>query len=115
MFLHRAFAIALLAALLTAPCVGVCAGWEASDHARMACCVGKSQDEADTCCASGEGRQGADVLAGLAAAALPVPAVDADQIESILSARQIFTPHWDSHVRILSDTGRHARLSVFLI
>jgi len=115
MFLRRAFAVALLAALMTAPCVGVCAGWDTSDHARMACCVGKSQDEADTCCASGEGRQGADVLAGLVAAALPVPAVDAAQIESILSAAQIFTPQWDSHVRILSDTDRHVRLSVFLI
>lgn len=115
MFFHRAFAVALLAALLTAPCVGVCAGWETTDHARMACCVGKSQDEADACCGSGEGRKNAETFGGLLLAALPVPAVDADQIESILSAAQIFTPHWDSHARILSDTDRHARLSVFLI
>lgn len=115
MFFPRVFAVALLAALLIAPCLGVCAGWEASDHARMACCVGKSQDEADACCGSGEGRQNAEAFGGLVAAALPVPAVDADQIESILSAPQIFTPLWDSHARILSDTGRHVRLSVFLI
>lgn len=81
----------------------------------MACCVDKSQDEADICCAVGEGRQNADVLAGLAVATLPVPAVDADQIESILTPSQIFTPHWDSHDRIPSGSDRHLVLSVFLI
>lgn len=114
-FSHKVFAVALLAAFLAAPCLSVCAGWNASDHARMACCVDKSQDEADSCCASGEGRQNADVPAGLVAAALPVPAIDADQIQSILTASQIFTPHWDSHERIPSGSDRHVLLSVFLI
>jgi hypothetical protein len=49
------------------------------------------------------------------AAALPVPAVDANQIASILTAPQIFTPQWDSHDRIPSDTHRYVLLSVFLI
>lgn len=115
MLLRKPFAVALLAALLAAPCLGVCAGWSSSDHARMACCADKAQDEADTCCASSEGRQNADVLAGLVVAALPVPAVDADQIESILTASQIFTPQWESHDRISSDAHRHVLLSVFLI
>src|SRR5688572_19779236 len=104
MFLHRTFTVVLLGALLIAPCLGVCAGWESSEHARMACCVGKSQSDADTCCATSEGRQNADIFAGLVAAALPVPAVDANQIASILTAPQIFTPQWDSHARIPSDT-----------
>ncbi len=115
MFFHRAFAVALVAALLTAPCVGLCGGWEPSKHARMACCLDKSQNDADTCCASGEGRQNADMFGGLLLAALPVPSVDAAQIESILAAPQTFTPHWDSHVRILSGTDRHVLHSVFLI
>ena len=115
MVLRKGFAIALVTALLAAPCVGVCAGWDTSGHARMACCVDKSQDDADACCASGEGRQNADVFGGLLLAALPIPSVDANEMESILTARQIFTPHWDSHERILSDTYRHVLLSVFLI
>ena len=112
---HRAFAVALLAALFAAPCLGVCAGWEAIDHARMACCADKAQDEADACCASGEARQGIDVLAGLLVAVLPVPAVDAHQVESILTASQIFTARWDSHAQLPSDSDRHVLLSVFLI
>jgi hypothetical protein len=112
---YRLFAVALLAALVAAPCLNVCAGWSGSDHARMACCVGKSQDEADSCCAAGEGRQNADVLGGLVVAAVPVPSVDTEQIEAILTASQIFTPHWDSHDRIPSGSDRHVLLSVFLI
>ena len=111
----RVFAAALLAAFVAAPCLGVCAGWGASDHARMACCAHKTQAEADTCCALGETQRNTDVLAGLVAAALPVPAVDADRVESILTAAQIFTPQWDSHDRIPSSSHRHVLLSVFLI
>ena len=81
----------------------------------MACCADKARNEADTCCASGEGRQNVDVFGGLVLAALPVPAVDASQIESILTTPQIFTPQWDSHDRIPSDSHRHVLLSVFLI
>ena len=115
MLLPRGFAVVLVTALLAAPCVGVCAGWDTSDHARMACCLDKSQDDADTCCASGEGRTNGDMFAGFAAAALPIPAVDANEVESILAASQLFTPHWDSHDHILSDTDRNILLSVFLI
>jgi hypothetical protein len=115
MFLRRALAVSLLTVLVAAPCLGVCTGWTASAHDRMACCADKAQNEADTCCASGEGRQNADVFGGLVLAALPVPAVDASQIESILTTPQIFTPLWDSHDRIPSDSHRHVLLSVFLI
>jgi hypothetical protein len=113
--IRRVGIVALLATLVGAPCLGVCAGWKASDHAHMACCADKTQDEADTCCVLGETQQNTDVLAGLVAAALPAPAVDAHQIESILTASQMFTPQWDSHDRIPSDSHRHVRLSVFLI
>lgn len=112
---RKVFAFALVATLLAAPCLGVCAGWAGSEHDRMACCADKSQNEADACCASGEGRQNADVLAGLAVAALPVPAVDAGQFDSALSLPQLFTPHWDSHDRIPSESDRYVLLSVFLI
>ena len=115
MFLRRAFAASLLIALVATPCLGICTGWTMSADDRMACCVDKARDEADTCCASGEGRQNADVFAGLLLAALPVPPVDASQIESILTTPQIFTPQWDSHDRIPSDSHRHVLLSVFLI
>lgn len=111
----RVSAIILLASWLGAPCLGVCAGWSASHHSRMACCADKPQGEADACCASGEARQNTDVFTGLVAAALPAPAVDADRIESILTAPQIFTPHWDSHDRVPADSDRHVLLSVFLI
>jgi hypothetical protein len=115
MFVQRVFAAALLAALFAPPCFGVCAGWTSSADDRMACCADKGRNEADTCCASGEGRQNAEVFAGLLTAVLPVPAVDADQIESILTGSQIFAPQWDSHDRLPSDSDRHVLLSVFLI
>jgi len=107
--------VTLCAALFAAPCLGVCAGWTISADDRMACCADKAPTEADTCCASSESRQNADVFAGLFLAALPVPAVDAGQLESILTASQIFTPHWDSHQRIPSGSHRYVLLSVFLI
>jgi hypothetical protein len=115
MDVRKVSALALMATLLIAPCLGVCAGWAASHHDRMACCADKSQNEADACCASGEGRQNADVLTGLAIGALPVPAVDANQFDSALATPQLFTPHWDSHDRIPSDSDRYVLLSVFLI
>jgi hypothetical protein len=114
-FLRRAFAIPLLTALVVAPCLGVCAGWTASAHDRMACCADKARNEADACCASGEGRQNADMFAGLVLAALPAASVDASQFESILTTPQIFAPQWDSHDRIPSDSHRYVLLSVFLI
>lgn len=112
---RHVFTFALVAMLLAMPCLGVCAGWAASHHDRMACCADKAQNEADACCASGEARQNADVLAGLVVAALPAAAIDANQLESILTASQIFTARWDSHEQIPSDSHRHVRLSVFLI
>jgi hypothetical protein len=70
---YRLSSLTVLITFLAAPCLGICAGWNASAHARMACCAGKAQNEADTCCASGERRQSSDVI-GLTAAALPAPA-----------------------------------------
>jgi hypothetical protein len=112
---YRTSAVALLVAMLSAPCLGVCSGWMMSPHDRMACCADKSPDQATACCASGESRQNGDLFGGLALAALSVPAVDASQVESILTASQIFTPQWDSHDRIPSGSDRHVLLSVFLI
>ena len=66
MDLRRIAAFAVLAVLFAAPCSGVCTGWERSTDARMACCVGKSADEATMCCASSESRQNAESPAVLA-------------------------------------------------
>ena len=115
MFLRRIVAGALLTAIIATPCLGACAGWTLSAHDRMACCVDKALNEADACCASGEGRQNADVSPGLGLAALPAPTVVSNEIAPLLTAPQLFTPQWDGHDRIRSDSHRHVLLSVFLI
>ena len=115
MLLHRVLAAALLTTLLAVPCVSVCIGWDATAHARMACCANKSQDDAGICCASADSRANAEVLSGLIVAAAPAPAVDAGQIASVFCAPQILTRQPGSHDRILSDTDRYVLHSVFLI
>jgi hypothetical protein len=110
----EAAAVGLLTTLIAAPCLGVCAGWSASHHERMACCADKAENEADACCASGEAQQSTDGLLG-PVTAIPSPVVDAERVESILAASQIFTPHWNSHDRAPADSHRYIRLSVFLI
>jgi hypothetical protein len=66
----------LISALLSTASLGVCAGWESSARARMACCAGAEHDgtraEADDCCAAGEQRQHGEMF-GVALHALPPP------------------------------------------
>lgn len=106
-------AIALLGVLLAGPCLGVCTGWSSSHHERMACCAGKAQDEADACCASGEGRR-ADSVAGLLLG-VPAPQPVAFAVEGALIALPHAFSDVDTHRPITSRTERHVLLSVFLI
>jgi hypothetical protein len=113
--LRQTFAFVLLGALALAPCLGVCAGWSASGDARMACCIGKSSDEAKMCCASSEGRQNADPSAPLALAALPAPEPVVLKIASALALQLRAASVIDSHDPLTADSERHVLLSVFLI
>ena len=108
-------ALALVAALLAVPCLGVCAGWAASHHDRMACCADKHQDEADACCASTEGRQNSETVAGLVVVALPALQPIASAVASAVTVQRDVVNDLDSHDPLTSDTERHVLLSVFLI
>jgi hypothetical protein len=113
---HRLFAVAIIAAFLSAPCLNVCAGWSTSSHARMACCVDKAQNDADACCASGENQQqGSDPLGVFSTSALPAPAPVAFAIAAVVPAPSPVAFDIPSHTTQPSDSDRHVRLSVFLI
>ena len=109
------FALALLGAVLLGPCFGVCSGWKASADARMACCAGKSTDEAELCCASAEGRQNSESLAGLTTVGLPPLEPVALKIAAVLGPEPPATFVLDSHDPLTADCERHVLLSVFLI
>jgi hypothetical protein len=107
----------MLLTLLAAPCLGLCAGWQTSAHARMACCTGSHEDESqasvDTCCATGEHRQNTDLFSGLPSSVL----LPADNLLSVVPAL-LPNPHRfdaDQRDRVASTTDRHLLLSVFLI
>lgn len=105
----------LLAILAFAPCLGVCSGWTASAEARMACCMGKSSDEATMCCASSEGRQNADGAGAIAIAGLPVRDHITFQIAAALAPEMRRALVTESDVPPTTDSDRHILLSVFLI
>ena len=115
MSFHRGFAIALLATLVAGPCLGVCAGWSASDHARMACCADKAQDEADSCCAKGENRQNSDTSSTSIGPALQALEPIALTIASVVLTLPTAAFDLDSHDPLTADSERHVLLSVFLI
>ena len=115
MILRRTFALVLLGALSLAPCLGVCAGWMTSADARMACCVNKSANDAEMCCASTEGRQNADSVTSLVIVALPPIEPIALKIASALAPQLRAASVIDSHDPVISDSARHVLLSVFLI
>ena len=114
MLARRSLAFVLLGMLVLAPCLGVCAGWSASAEARMACCAGKSADEAHGCCASSEGRQNADSTVP-AGPALPAPEPIALQIASVLAPELRAATVIESHDPLTADSERHILFSVFLI
>lgn len=115
MSLRRNFAFVLLLALALTPCLGVCTGWSASAEARMACCIGKTADEAKMCCASSEGRRNADAPGALALIALPAPEPIALKIASALAPQLRAAFVIDSHDPLTADSERYVLLSVFLI
>ena len=82
----------------------------------MACCIGKSSQEAMTCCASAEGRQNTDLSAATAAAALPAPEPVALKLASdVISEIGATSAVIESHEPLVPDLERHVLLSVFLI
>lgn len=111
---RRLGAVAVMLALLVGPCLSACAGWDASRHARMACCADKSADEADACCASTEGRENSPTASTVAAFPVtlgPVPLacpVVATSLERTARDRHAGDP-------LTPTTERHVLLSVFLI
>ena len=111
---RRITAIAATLAFLVGPCLSVCTGWDASEHARMACCAHKAADEADACCASSEGREHSEAPSAVAAVpvalepvpfACPIIATSLERTRLDRDARHPLTP----------TTERHVLLSVFLI
>lgn len=115
MDLRRIAAFAVLAVLFAAPCSGVCTGWAASADARMACCIGKTADEATMCCASTEGRQNANPSGPLAVAALPALKPVTLSIAAIVPLPSAALIDLDAHDPLTNDSERHVLLSVFLI
>lgn len=126
----RTLAVTLIAALAAGP-VGLCAGWQSTPEARMACCVegiacpmhtsedhGRSaqravtQVDADRCCASSE--------QDTSSSAKPLRAVSAIAIaaESILLPPPAYTRPWLRTVALPNrghTVSRHLLLSVFLV
>jgi hypothetical protein len=111
---RRFLAVAIFVALVSAPCLSVCAGWSASAHARMACCADKAQNDADACCASGESRQGPHPFGALTAA-LPAPALVSFASAAVVAIPSPMLFDIATHTVLASDSDRYARLSVFLI
>jgi hypothetical protein len=118
-FRRRSIAGFVLLALVSVPCLGLCAGWQTSSHARMACCVesdgDQSQARVDACCATGETRQNADSFVAAFIPPLPITDTSGDFDLSVLTALQDFAFDADRANRIASETDRHLLLSVFLI
>ena len=119
-----------LSAVLTAGPVGLCAGWQASSEARMACCVEEvgcpmhagdhthagathkpTQSEADDCCASNEHRNSPSTTQ-LAAVIVSLP-VALTTLRPPIASR-LFASHASIAGRAQS-VPRHLLLSVFLI
>ena len=80
----------------------------------MACCADKAADEADACCASGEGRENGTAPSPVAAfpiALAPVPL--ASPVIAISAERTVLDR--DARHPLTSTTERYVLLSVFLI
>ena len=101
-------------AFLVGPCLSACAGWDASPHARMACCAHKAPEDADACCASAESRENSAAPSAVAAfplALAPVP-LPHQVITASLAGTELDR---DTHHPLTPNTERHILLSVFLI
>lgn len=131
--LIRRVVAGLTLAVLAAGDVAVCAGWEATAEARMACCLsgdscpmhhgpdsgpdallGISQSEADRCCAASEPKESApSASAFVAIVSLPV-------VGNLFVSESLHLSHWIWHVwddapPPPGHVSRQALLSVFLI
>lgn len=116
-FRQRFTACVMLLTLVVVPSLSLCAGWQSSADARMACCAGsheeQSQATVDTCCAAGEHRQNADSFTTLFTSALLPTNNIVSSILSVLPDLQGFdTPQ---HDLVVCTTDRYLLLSVFLI
>jgi hypothetical protein len=115
MTLGRIAAFVLLGVMGLAPCAGVCVGLTSSTHARMACCVDKSADEAAMCCASAEGRQNAESAAPAGVVALPPSEPITLRFATDLRSPSPAAAIIDSQTPTRDDSARYVLLSVFLI
>lgn len=107
----------VLLSLLVVPSAAPCAGWMASEHARMACCAGahdgSTQASADSCCAAGEQRHNTDT-AGVGHISAPPPATAL--LFSTAPQVVLFDVDAGRHTpRPLGAPPTHVLLSVFLI
>lgn len=129
----RPLAVLVLLFLASGSMAGVCAGWQGSAEARLACCQDEahcpmhatkergpapdtsvSQVDADRCCASAE--RGAATPSSSAYAAGTTLAVSAGPIPAVGPDVAVFRETPVSRVPIdLSPVPRHLLLSVFLI
>jgi hypothetical protein len=129
--LRRRIAVSALAVVLSAGDAGVCAGWEATAEARMACCVEGScpmhnaetglhsaeilsQAQADSCCASSESTNPTPASPVFAMALPPVTVV-----QQFFTARPgvscAFDAARDAVTVAIRRVPKHVFLSVFLI
>jgi hypothetical protein len=127
--LPRVIVATLTAVLSTGP-VALCAGWQATPEARMACCVeGKacsmhtsedestgtrtvSQAEADRCCAAGEQDDAsptAKLLTAVNAIAMANQSILLPQPDTRTWSRTVAVPHRAHPI------SRHLLLSVFIV
>lgn len=113
MLIQRAVTLALVVVLSAMPCLGICSGWMPSAHERMACCADKAQDEADSCCASGEGRN-SDAPSGFVPVVV-APEPVALELAAAVAAEPVTLRDLASHDPLTADSERHVLLSVFLI
>ncbi len=123
---------AIVALVLTAGGVRLCAGWEATSDARMACCTKRSacamrrgapdskatrvtQAQADACCAAADRPESTPSSAAIV---LHPPLVSVAALVVALASTTTLEPEWGSATSppgFRTGVPRHLLLSVFLI
>jgi len=131
--MFRRIAAFVAALVLCAGNVAVCAGWQATAEARMACCMSgtdcpmhksdshdhsaktrPSQAQADTCCAASAQRRDSSAAGSTFAGPGPIALVPITPFTVPLNA--FVSEEWRALVPLpVSSTPKHLLLSVFLV